>query len=241
MPSLFWIQLRALIWKNWIVLSQHSFVRHIIRISVLRCFLLPVAYAAFLAAAQIFLNKLNNYGIGEPIPVFSLKDQFNGKSTLVWADGTDGTSVPSPADIMARITNSFTPYQLGAVKKVDSPAEIPLACPQNFNFLSQCFAAIAFNDIPANSSSGRPVNYTIRADSGLSFIDVVKHTSDFEKRILPLQWAVDQAIIELKTGVQLPTPLEWPFSQETNKEQRENIRLSYVRGITDILVIALCA
>ena len=27
MVNLFWLQLRALIWKNWLVLSKHSFVR----------------------------------------------------------------------------------------------------------------------------------------------------------------------------------------------------------------------
>ncbi|GLB43544.1 putative ABC-2 family transporter protein [Lyophyllum shimeji] len=233
MANLFFIQLRALIWKNWIVLSKHSFL------NILRCFILPVAYGVFLAVAQIFLNKPNNLGIGEPVSVFSLQEQFDGRSTLIWADGTDGTSVPSPSDIMSRITASFTHAQLKAVKKVGSPADIPFACPQNFNFLSECFAAVAFNDIPANTSTGKPVNYTIRADAGLTFIDVIRHASDFEKRILPLQWAIDQAIIDLKTGVKLPTPLEWPYTTETNEEQSERIRLSYVRGIRELLVIAL--
>jgi len=233
MPNLFFIQLRALIWKNWIVLSKHSFL------NILRCFILPVAYGIFLAVAQIFLNKPNNYGIGEPVSILSLPEQFDGGSTLIWADGTDGTSIPSPSDIMNRITASFTPAQLNAVKQVGSPADIPFACPQNFNFLSECFAAIAFNDIPANTSTGKPVNYTIRADAGLTFINVIQHTSDFEKRILPLQWAIDQAIIDLKTGVKLPTPLEWPYTTETNEEQSERIRLSYVRGIRELLVIAL--
>lgn len=73
--NLFWLQLRALIWKNWIVLSHHSFVRpfklvlvsaaHVIltspfQLTLLRCFILPIAYGAFLATAQIFLNRLNN-------------------------------------------------------------------------------------------------------------------------------------------------------------------------------------
>ncbi|KAF8079136.1 hypothetical protein FPV67DRAFT_1467643 [Lyophyllum atratum] len=233
MSSLFWIQVRALIWKNWIVLSKHSFL------NILRCFLLPVGYGIFLAVAQIFLNKPNKFGIGEPISVFSLQEQFDGGSTLIWADGTDGRSIPSPTDIMNHITASFTHAQLNAVKKVGSPADIPFACPQNFNFLSECFAAIAFNDIPANTSTGKPVNYTIRADAGLAFIDVPGHTSDFEKRVLPLQWAIDQAIIQLKTGVKLPTPLEWPYTKESNEEQSERIRLSYVRGIRELLVIAL--
>jgi ATP-binding cassette subfamily A (ABC1) protein 3 len=36
------------------------------------------------------------------------------------------------------------------------------------------------------------VNYTIFADASLSSIDVEHHTSDFERRVFALQWAVDQ-------------------------------------------------
>ena len=43
-----------------------------------------------------------------------------------------------------------------------------------------------------NADESKHVNYTIFADAGLSFIDVAHHTSDFETRIFPLQWAVDQ-------------------------------------------------
>lgn len=48
-----------------------------------------------------------------------------------------------------------------------------------------------------------------------------------------------QAIIELQTGVALPTPLEWAFTQETNEQQRTDVRLDYVNAITDLLVLAL--
>ncbi|EDR15973.1 uncharacterized protein LACBIDRAFT_187302 [Laccaria bicolor S238N-H82] len=235
MANLFWRQLRALVWKNWIVLSKHSFL------NILRCFILPVAYGIFLAVAQIFLNKPNFYGIGQPIPIYSLQSQLTPSLSLIWADGTNGQSNPLPKDIIARITSQFTPSQLNAVKQVSSPTDIPAACPQNFNLFSECFAAVAFYDIPANvnGSTSAPVNYTIWADGGLMFVDVVKHRSDFEKRILPLQWAIDQAIIDMQTGVQVPTPLEWPFSQETNEEQATDMRLSYIRGIRELLVIAL--
>jgi hypothetical protein len=107
-------------------------------------------------------------------------------------DGTDGIGSPSPTAIISRITSNFTPNQLSAVKRVASPSDVPAECPQNFNFFSQCFAAITFTDIPANGS--KPINYTISADSGLAFINVISHTSDFEKRILPLQWAIDQVV-----------------------------------------------
>lgn len=172
-----------------------------------------------------------------------MDSQFDGSSALIWADGTDGSSVPSPSEIMSHVTAGFSPEKLKSVKQVATPADIPLACPQNFNLFSECFAAVAFNDIPANGSSQKPINYTIRADAGLFFIDVVNHNSDFERRILPLQWALDQvsavmvsfcggianttqAIIELKTGAQIPTPLEWPYTKETNEEQARDTRLS---------------
>ncbi|KIK02224.1 hypothetical protein K443DRAFT_6276 [Laccaria amethystina LaAM-08-1] len=96
------------------------------------------------------------------------------------------------------------------------------ACPQNLNLFSECFAAVAFYDIPANGSA--PVNYTIWADAGLAFV--------FEERILR---AIDQS----STGVQVPTPLVCPSSQETNEEQATSMRLSYIKGIRELLVIAL--
>ena len=118
-------------------------------------------------------------------------DVYDGSLALVWADGTNGTgSNPSAHDIISHITRGFNAKQLGAIRQLDSPADIPSACPQNFNLFSECFAAVAFNSFPRPNDS-LPLNYTLRADGGLFHIDVTKHTSDYEKRVLPLQWAVD--------------------------------------------------
>ncbi|KAL0951946.1 hypothetical protein HGRIS_008597 [Hohenbuehelia grisea] len=233
MAGLFWRQFGILVWKNWIVLSKHPFL------NLLRCFILPVAYGVFLAVAQLFLVKPNNNGLGTAIPVPSLYDHYDGSSALVWADGTNGTSSPSPLQIIEHISSGFNERQLKGMRQVATPADVPAECPQNFNLFSECFAAVVFNSIPANGSATSPINYTIRADAGLFHIDVFRHNSDYEQRILPLQWAVDQAIIELKTGVQPPIPLEWPFTQATNEEQSRDIRLSYIRGLRTLLVIAL--
>lgn len=233
MKSILWRQFAILCWKNWIVLLKHPFL------NFLRCFALPIGFGVFLAVAQLFLTKPSNFGIGSPISVFSLTEVLEPDFALLWADGTDGTSVPSPASIIARITQNFTTSQSAAVRQLDSPDDIPAACPQNFNLFSECFAAIAFYDIPANGSATNPINYTIRADAGLAHIDVVKHSSDFEKRILPLQWAIDQAIIELHTGERVPTPFQWPFTQETNEERDTRTRLSYIRGLRTLLVLLL--
>ena len=126
--------------------------------------------------------------------MYSLQSQFDGSTVLVWADGTDGTSNPTPEEIISHITTNFTHNQLTSVRQLSSPSDIPAACPQNFNFLSQCFAALAFTNIPADGNASNPINYTIFGDAGLAFIDVIHHTSDFEKRMLPLQWAIDRVI-----------------------------------------------
>lgn len=120
-----------------------------------------------------------------------LADVFDGSLALAWADGTNGTGTnPSAHDIISRVTRSFSDKQLDAVQQLDSPADIPLACPQNFNLFSECFAAVAFNSLPGPDGT-LPLNYTLRADGGLFHIDVTKHNSDYERRLLPLQWAID--------------------------------------------------
>lgn len=235
--KLFWRQFAALVWKNWIVLLKHPWL------NIVRCVLLPIGYGIFLAVAQLFLTKPNNYGLGTAIPVPSIIDQYDGSMALVWADATNGTGSPSAQDIVSHITRDFSSKQLGNVKKAASPNDIPPLCPENFNGFSECYAAVVFNSLPiANDSSEgalQPINYTLRADGGLYYINVAKHTSSYEERVLPLQWAVDSAIIELTTGVAPATPLEWPFTQETNTEQSTDIRLSYIRGLRTLLVLAL--
>lgn len=213
--------------------------------------------------AQLFLTKPNNvrtpicvrsssnswfqFGLGTPVAVPRLIDEYDGSLALVWADSTNGTGIPSAQDIISHITSGFSSKQLGKLKQVAIADDIPPACPENFNGFSECYAAVVFETLPGNSSttsSGNlttlpAFNYTIRADSGLYYVNVVKHTSSYEQRVLPLQWAIDSAIIELTTGATPQTPVEWPFTQETNTEQYTDIRLSYIRGLRTLLVLAL--
>ncbi|KAH9926492.1 uncharacterized protein B0H18DRAFT_1118977 [Fomitopsis serialis] len=239
---LFWGQFAALVWKNWIVLSKHPWL------NVLRCVLLPIGYGVFLAVAQLFLTKPNNYGLGTAVAVPRLIDQYDGSIALVWADSTDGTGSPSAQDIMSHIMSGFSSKQLKNVRKVTAASNIPATCPENFNGFSECYAAVVFNILPGNTSNVgastnasalQAFNYTIRADSGLYYVNVAKHTSSYEERVLPLQWAIDSAIVELTTGRTPETPMEWPFTQESNTEQYTDIRLSYIRGLRTLLVLAL--
>ncbi|KAJ7706884.1 hypothetical protein B0H17DRAFT_972841 [Mycena rosella] len=232
-PPLFWRQFCALFLKNWIVFSKHPFL------NIFRCLVFPVAVGILLSEAQQFLTRPADLGLGEPAPVRALNEEFqSGK--LVWVDVTDGNSSPSPADIMARITSDFSTSQLDAIKKISNPQEFLAECHQNFRGLSGCYAGLMFNDIPRDNASA-PIDYTLLVDSGLGRIDVVHHSGDYETRVMPLQWAVDQAIIELKFGLNLSTPLDWPFTIGTNGQNNDDLRLQYIGSITAITVLAFLA
>lgn len=136
---------------------------------------------------------------------------------------------------MSHVTRNLAPWQQAEVKQLQSPEDIPSACQQNFNGFSECWAAVIFDDIKGFSG----VNYTIRADAGLFYVNVENHNSDVDRRVLPLQWALDEAIINLQTGNQTAIPQEIPFTQKTNDEQSKNIRRSYINGIQGLLVVVL--
>ncbi|KAI9067182.1 hypothetical protein FKP32DRAFT_1755315, partial [Trametes sanguinea] len=226
-------QFLALCIKNWIILAKHPVL------TLVRCLIAPIGCAVILAYGQFFLSRPGDDGIGSITPVAALRETFDGTLKLPWSDDTGGVGTPSPADIMSRVTRGFSSKQLSAVMHVDSD-QIGNLCQQNFNGVSGCFASVLFEAAPT-AGSNSTFNYTIRADSHLAFVDVKSHASDYEVRILPLQWAVESAIIELETGVTPPTPLEWPFTQTTTDVILSGIRTSYITLINNYLVIALFA
>lgn len=114
----------------------------------------------------------------------------------MWVDATNGSGFPPPDSIMSKVTSGFTPTQLAGIKKVAAVSDIPFACPQNFDQVSECFAAIVFNNIPAATGDIVPISYTLQSDGSRAHIDVVRHIGDFEQQILPLQWAVDQVRLQ---------------------------------------------
>ncbi|KIM34443.1 hypothetical protein M408DRAFT_60324 [Serendipita vermifera MAFF 305830] len=224
---LFFRQFGALFWKNLIVLSRHWIL------NLLRCLILPIGFGIFLATAQLFLIRPNNLGTGAPTAISSLESVYQSGYHFYWVDATNGSSTPTPRDIMSRVTSGFAPWQLETVQELDSPEDIAPACQQNFNGFSECWAGIVFSDIDGFSG----INYTLRVDAGLRYIDVEKHTSDVEQRVLPLQWALDSAIISLQTGTFVSPPKSLPFTQRTNDDQAKDIRVGYINGINSLFVL----
>ncbi|KAI1786826.1 hypothetical protein LXA43DRAFT_752479 [Ganoderma leucocontextum] len=85
MAGLFFRQFWALFWKNWVVMSKHPWL------NILRCFIMPIAYGVFLAVAQIFLSKPNNYGLGTSAPA-----SLTSSTVRLPSFGPTGRTAPGP-------------------------------------------------------------------------------------------------------------------------------------------------
>ncbi|KAG8890900.1 hypothetical protein FRB98_002920 [Tulasnella sp. 332] len=206
--------------------------------NIFRCFTLPIAFSTFLAYAPELLIRPNSLGFGSPAPLHALSDVFTVPNKLIWTDATGGVGSPSADQIMAVVTQNFSSAQLEFVTKVTSTDEVTLACPSNFNSRSPCFAALTFTGLPTTSNDTAPLEYYIQGDAGLGHVNVPKHSSDYEVHIMPLQWAVDSAFLELQTGTRPAIPMEQPFTQEDDAQQQENTRRSFLNSINHIFVIA---
>lgn len=122
--------------------------------------------------------------------------------------------------------SSLSPAQEARLKPLGSVDDVQRACPSNFNLVSECFAVIIFDSIPQNSTdTTTQFVYTIRADAGRSKVNVENNKSDYERVVLPVQWAVDRAAMEIMGVEGVNTPREWPYTQQTNEEARLHRRL----------------
>ncbi|CAE6457602.1 unnamed protein product [Rhizoctonia solani] len=233
MLEVFWRQFRALVRKNWIVVSNHWFR------NILRCFLLPIAFAFFFAYASEFLNRPDKLGFGSAVEIPLLGDVWTS-DTIYYVDNTGyaNSRVPALISALAQYSN-LSPAQQSRLKPLESPNDVQRACKSNFNMVSECFAVVIFDYVPFNPQDRSPLSYTIRADSGRTRVDVEKNNGDAEKVLLPVQWAIDRAGMEIMGVMGAETPREWPYTKKTNEEQALSRRLSYVDIIEDLLVFVL--
>jgi hypothetical protein len=120
-------------------------------------------------------------------PVTNLQDAFNGRHPVIWANISNKTRFISSKDVMVHVPAGFSSSQLNAVKEVTDVDAIFDNCPPK-----KCFATIYFEDFPVSrDDTGRSFNYMMMTDPG-RYDMRIDHNTWAEKKILPLQLAIDQ-------------------------------------------------
>ncbi|KAK4686551.1 hypothetical protein P7C73_g3574, partial [Tremellales sp. Uapishka_1] len=226
----FFVQFWALVRKNWIILWSHRYI------NILRCFILPIAFAAFFAEAQNLFALGGNYGPGHISDLQSLSPTLFGHQFYWVPPAAAATNSTIDTFVSNLIDNVFAGTK-GTVKRVATYREVEDACPETFALLSNCYGAVTFTGINIEASE---LNYTLTSDFGLAKLNTQSPSKDdVQNRILPLQWALDSNFIEMTTGTKPPMPLVWEYTIMTNAEKNRMNRFSYLRGIRSLIVLAL--
>ncbi|KLU92187.1 hypothetical protein MAPG_11133 [Magnaporthiopsis poae ATCC 64411] len=217
--------------------------------TILRALVLPIIITAFLTFAQrLFVPPAKN-GITSPRAIRGFADALDlgsrsGRSTVAFVDSgfRDGD--------ISRVIANLTSQVEGAgktVKRLSDENELGAVCRSNLYAVSSCYGAVVFRGSPSEGNGGF-WNYTIRLDGSIGSgarYDVDEDDNDAQVFVLPFQRAVDAAITGLNASSnQAPLPPktdEYFFTELTNEERNEQIRINYQSAVTNFMGVAFIA
>lgn len=217
--------------------------------TILRALILPIIITAFLTFAQrLFVPPAKN-GITSPRAIRGFADALDlgsrtGRSTVAFVDSgfRDGD--------ISRVIANLTSQVEGAgkiVKRLSNENELGTTCRSNLYAVSSCYGAVVFRGSPSEGNGGF-WNYTIRLDGSIGSgarYDVDEDDNDAQVFVLPFQRAVDAAITGLNASAnQSPLPSktdEYFFTELTNEERNEQIRINYQSAVTNFMGVAFIA
>ena len=226
-------QPRLLVKQTWALTKKNlliAVVRHWFA-TLIRALILPVAFMVLLSNIKSFLIAKNGFGIGTPVPVQSLANALpNDRKLVIVQSPKLGFDVST---VVAKITEPLRSNQ--KLVFLSDEQDLITNCVESLNGVSNCFAALVFNDSPATAGGNGIWNYTVRTDEsrGGGTFFASSHSNDQERVYLPLQVAVDNAITNSTI-----IPNEFLFSSISQATQDDNVRSAYIGLIIKIYGIA---
>lgn len=193
-----------------------------------RAFFLPVAFIVFMGEAKHFFVPYAVYGVSSPYDIRSLRDVVTSDQIIAYFPAEKGDLTQEMHEIMNRALRDVPSSQIHVL---DSPEEILSLCKENLRGASKCYGAIEWNSIDDRTKA---YNYTLRGNSGLSYINVDNHKSSTDIYVLPLQLAVDTAIAEVSgTSSVLTqyTPQSMPYTRNTNEYYKSKVNRTYMKTL----------
>ncbi len=199
--------------------------------TLIRAVLLPIAFIVLLANIRNFAFTQNGYGVGSPLPVRGLAESNPAHEKLVIVQP------PGLGQDVDRVAKAITAplYPDQSVVYLTDANDLLTTCKESYQGVSQCFAAVVFNDSPLTIGKRSTWNYTIRADSALSgnkFTYNV-HNSDAENVMLPWQVAIDNAITNSTI-----IPNEYMYTTVSQSAHDEDSRKTFQRLVVSTFGIA---
>ena len=204
--------------------------------TTLRAVIFPLAIVLIVSFAQEFFNAPQHFGTGTPSPILSLKEALSRSSP---ARDTVAFVIPSDSHSEIRDVYKVLSDQINqvsgkkAVSLVDEDALQP-TCKTSHNGASRCYGAVVFRTSPHYPQQGGDWNYTLRADRSLgNLFNVQNQKNDAQVYTLPLQQAVDQAIISSSPGSgrkDMPEIQQYPFTVETEEKRQKDTHQNYIES-----------
>lgn len=210
-----WRQTRALTEKNLLI----AVVKHPVS-TLFRAVIVPIAFMVLLSNIKNFLIAKNGFSVGSPQPVQSLANNILNNQKLVFVQ-PDGLG-PDVAEVVQTLADPIRADR--QLIFLTDPNDLLTTCRESLQGLSDCFAAVVFNDSPLTKGKNGIWNYTIRTDSALSggkfFAN--RHDSDEQHINLPFQVAIDNAITNSSI-----IPNEYMYTSISQRTQDDDIRKTY--------------
>lgn len=208
-------------------------------------FLLPIFIAAFLSFVRNLFVPPAYYGIAEPRTIRTLGEGLaaadsSGRNTVVFVNnGMTGGDIDR---VIATLSDAVTAAGKDVVR-LDQTFQLANTCKSSLRGVTSCYGAVVFYSSPSEGRHGI-WNYTIRADGALgNKMDARSADNDVEIYALPLQRAVDAAIVDV-AGTQgarnayAQMPEEYLFTSNTELERQEFVRQQYQAQLTNALGVA---
>ncbi|CCT65409.1 related to ABC transporter [Fusarium fujikuroi IMI 58289] len=219
-------QLQALTRKIFLI----ALVKHWLS-TLLRALLIPVLILVLVLQIQNFTGDGSRYGVGEPSPIPSLAETLPSETKLVFVQGSNAGS--DVGGVITKIKDGLK----GTVEVADSEADLRKRCPTSLSGVTNCYAAVIFNDSPLSKAGNKTWSYTIRVSSARAStkFDI---TTPSKNHYAPLQLAVENAITNSTT-----TPNNYMFTRITQDQaaeiKRRNFAATMVGGFGIVCFLSM--
>lgn len=228
-------QISALRNKTLKIIIQRHFVS-----TLYSALILPVIASLYLGLGQKFNNADDKYGIGTPQDIDSLADALGratgGRSTVVLVNsGHTGGAIDT---VLGTVADAVTAAGKNATR-LGQESDIGYVCKGSIQATTRCFGAVVIHSSPDEGDGGY-WNYTLRGDGALGrSFRVDKSNNAAEVYALPLQRAVDAAIVKHESSGSFPTETQqYAYSALTEDERQAKVRREYQKTFINFLSVA---